>query len=58
MMNCKQATQLMSQSQDRKLTLKERAHLKFHLVMCSGCTNYNKQMMLIRNAMKQFRERK
>lgn len=57
MVNCKQAAQMMSQSQDRKLSLKERIHLKFHLLMCSGCKNYNKQMGFIRKTMEQFRHR-
>lgn len=50
MLTCKHATKLMSQSQDRPLELKERVSLKFHLMMCSGCTNYNKQMEFIRKA--------
>ncbi|MCK4709036.1 MAG: zf-HC2 domain-containing protein [Gammaproteobacteria bacterium] len=57
MMNCKHATQLMSQSQDQKLTLKERTFLKLHLLMCSGCSNYKKQISFIHNAMQQFRDR-
>ena len=57
MMKCKQATQLMSQSQDRNLTRVERIQLKLHLLMCSGCAQYNKQMALLRNAMQQIRRR-
>ena len=57
MLSCKQATELMSQSQDRDLTLKERTRLKFHLLICSGCTNCNKQMKLIHNAMQKFKQR-
>ena len=57
MMNCKQATQLMSQSQDRKLSLPERTKLRLHLLICSGCANYNKQMDFLRKAMGRFRER-
>lgn len=50
MMNCKQATQLLSQGQDRKLGLMERIGLRLHLLICSGCTNFNKQMRFIRSA--------
>ncbi|MDA3869301.1 MAG: zf-HC2 domain-containing protein [Gammaproteobacteria bacterium] len=57
MMNCKQATRLVSQSQDRELSLPERIRLRFHLLMCSGCSNYNKQMSFIRKAMQKLRER-
>ena len=58
MMNCKQATSLMSQAQDRQLTLAERMKLKVHLIICNGCNNYNKQMHLIGEAMKRLGGRK
>jgi len=50
MLNCKNATMLMSQSQDRPLALTQRISLRFHLLLCSGCNNYNKQMSFIRKA--------
>jgi predicted anti-sigma-YlaC factor YlaD len=37
MMNCKEATQLMSQDLDRKLSLVERFGLQLHLLICKGC---------------------
>ena len=58
MMNCKHATSLMSQGQDRELTLAERMQLKFHLVICNGCNNYNKQLHIIRETMKRLGRRK
>ncbi len=57
-MKCKQATQLMSQSQDRDLTLKEKIQLKLHLLMCDGCTHCNRQMSIIRAAVKELGDRK
>lgn len=48
MMNCKKATALMSQQMDLPLTLKERMSLRFHLMMCSGCTNFDHQMRDLR----------
>ncbi len=56
MLRCKQATELMSQSQDRALTWNERLRLKLHMLICSGCTNCNKQMRFIHKAMQQFKE--
>jgi hypothetical protein len=56
MMSCKEATRLMSQEQDRELTLRERAALKFHTMMCIGCTNYRKHMDFMRKAAARFRE--
>lgn len=58
MMNCKQATSLMSHGQDRQLTLTERLRLKIHLFICSGCDNYSKHLNIIRQAMKNLSERK
>lgn len=49
MMNCQQATRLLSDEQERELSLKDRATLKFHLMMCSGCRNFGKQMGTLRD---------
>lgn len=54
MMNCNQATQLMSQAQDRPLNRRERLALKLHLMMCKGCSNYNRQLGFIRKAIRQL----
>lgn len=48
MMNCRQATELMSQELDRQLSWHERISLKFHVMMCDGCTNFRKQMAFLR----------
>jgi len=53
MMNCKQATQLMSQAQDRSLNRRERLALKLHLFICKGCNNY-KHLGFIRKAIRQL----
>lgn len=37
MLTCKDASQLMSQSFDRRLGLMERAGLRLHLVICKSC---------------------
>lgn len=50
MLNCKRATELMSQEQDRSLVLKERLGLRFHLAMCGGCRNFGKQMAFLHQA--------
>ncbi len=58
MLNCKKATELMSQQQDMKpdetLSQPKRLQLKLHLFMCKGCSNYNKQLKFIRKAMSQY----
>jgi predicted anti-sigma-YlaC factor YlaD len=48
MMNCKKATRLLSEAQDRELSLTEHAALKIHLMMCSGCSNFSQQLNLLR----------
>ena len=50
MLSCKESTYLMSAGQDRPLGLRERLALKFHLLMCRGCANYQQQMDFIRQA--------
>ena len=50
MLSCKQATELMSQAQDRSLTLRERFALRFHLMICAGCANFGRQMSVLRAA--------
>ena len=57
MMNCKQATALMSQGQDRALTRRERLSLRIHTMICKGCNNYNKQLAFIRDTMQRLRDR-
>lgn len=37
MLTCKGASQLMSQSFDRRLGLMEKAGLRFHLLICKSC---------------------
>ena len=54
MLNCKQATALMSQCIDKKLGPLQKINLRFHLMMCSGCRNYNKQMMFLCKSCEQF----
>ena len=48
MLNCHDATRLMSDSQERTLKLGERLSLKMHVSMCAGCRNFGKQIATIR----------
>jgi heterodisulfide reductase subunit B len=54
MLNCHDATRLMSESQERPLSIFERMSLKVHLMMCSGCSNFKEQMGSIRSMSKAF----
>lgn len=50
MMNCKQATRLMSEELDRTLGRRERIALHLHVLICNGCANFRRQMAFLRRA--------
>ena len=54
MLSCRQATELMSQEQDRPLRLAERLGLRLHVLICSACSNYRRQMNVLRAACRRF----
>jgi len=54
MLNCKQNTELLSQTQDRAATLGERMAMRLHLLFCGGCRNFAKQLAFIRKAARQL----
>lgn len=48
MMNCRMATQLLSEALDRELTSGERHEIEEHLAICPACTNCRKQFLELR----------
>ncbi|GAA5442752.1 hypothetical protein Misp06_00927 [Microbulbifer sp. NBRC 101763] len=56
MKSCREATRLMSESQERNLNLREQASLKLHLAMCAPCRNFGKQMQVLRRISKSYAE--
>lgn len=54
MLNCHNATRLMSESQERQLSFTERMSLRLHLSMCSGCRNFKDQMGALRQMARRF----
>ena len=48
MMNCRQVTRLLSDSQEYELSLKYRIITRIHVMLCSGCRNFGKQLNLLR----------
>lgn len=50
MLTCKEVTHLLSDAQDRPLTLGERLSLRMHLLICTGCANFRRQMDFLRAA--------
>ena len=54
MMNCQQATKLLSDAQEKKLTLNEKTSVKIHVMMCSGCRNFGLQMDDLRGLTRRY----
>jgi hypothetical protein len=54
MLNCHDATFLMSQSRERKLTFSERMKVKLHTSMCRGCANFERQLPHLRDVAKGY----
>ncbi len=54
MLSCKEATQLMSQKMDGKLSAMNRLSLELHLLLCNGCRNFDGQIQFIRKAVKRI----
>lgn len=48
MMNCKEATALLSKQQEVPLSASDKLGLRFHLFLCRGCRNFSVQMNSLR----------
>ena len=55
MRNCKEVTALVIAWEDRDLPWAERAALSVHMAMCKACPRFERQVLTMRNAMKQWR---
>jgi hypothetical protein len=55
MRNCKEVTALVIAREDRDLPWAERAALRVHMAMCQACPRFERQVLTMRNAMKQWR---
>jgi N-acyl-D-aspartate/D-glutamate deacylase len=44
-LNCFNATRLLSESRERALGRRERFRLKMHTMMCAGCRNFGDQVV-------------
>ena len=51
---CREATELLSQAQDRPLSLREKFTLHVHLPLCHGCRNFREQLVVIRRAAREY----
>lgn len=55
MLSCKEVSRLLSQGEERRLTLFERVKLRLHLHVCAGCSRFAGQLALVRRAMQRYR---
>jgi hypothetical protein len=49
MPSCKEIAALVSENMDRQLPIRQRLPIRFHVMMCSLCRRYEKQLHLLRH---------
>jgi hypothetical protein len=57
MLNCKQASRLVSESLDRRLSWRERWSMHLHLLICDMCTRFKTQMEFLQRAAREYLRR-
>lgn len=55
MRTCKDVTALVIAREDRALPMAEQLALRMHMVICNTCPTFERQVLSMRNAMKQWR---
>ena len=53
-LDCKEASRLLSERQDKELPAGEQARLRLHLVICDACRNVSEQFDFLRRAMRRL----
>lgn len=56
MLNCREATQLLSEAQDRELGRGEKLSLRFHTLLCRACANFGIQMVVLGDLSRRYAE--
>ena len=54
---CAEAARLISESMDRPLPPWERARLRVHVWLCQQCDRYQKQLLIVREALRRRPDR-
>lgn len=57
MMNCHDATFLLSQARERPLAFSERMKLRLHVTMCRSCANFERQLPKLTDAARNYAAR-
>lgn len=51
---CREVHRLVSEEQDRRLSVVEKIRVRLHLIVCEACTTFNGQIGFLRKAMHKF----
>lgn len=54
MPTCKEVHRLVSEAMDRDLSLTERLRVRMHMLICVACSRFERQMALLRSALRRF----
>jgi hypothetical protein len=52
---CKEVTALVIAREDRALPWRDRLALRLHMAICAACPTFERQVLTMRNAMKQWK---
>ena len=52
---CKEVTALLIAREDRTLPWRDRLALRLHMAICTACPTFERQVLSMRNAMRQWR---
>ncbi len=52
---CRQVASLLIAREDRPLGASDRVAVFFHLLACKACPNFERQLLTMRNGMRQWR---
>lgn len=58
MLNCRDATKLLSESLEKPLPFSRRLGLKMHLLMCRFCSRFEKQIMFMQKVLRRYEKQR
>ena len=50
-LSCKEASRLISEGMDRRLSFRERIVLRLHVGVCDACSRFTRQLAFLRRAL-------
>jgi hypothetical protein len=55
LVSCKEVSHLLSQAEERPMSAWQRMRMKWHLAVCTMCRAFERQLGLMREAMRRYR---